>query len=242
MKKLILQNYQSHKDTVIEFAPTLTALTGRSDSGKSAVRRAISSVVHNKPAGNAFIRTGTKKATVTIDDVSYEKTKSSTKYYIAGKKDPFKALRGAVPDEVASALNIGDVNIQGQHDSPFLLDDSPGKVAKRLSELIDLDRPTQALAYIKAKKRHHKSKLDVVNKSIEETEVQLSLLEHVEQADKELSKIERKRAKFEKLRETRTQLYNAYKNAAQAKYELSRIPSTQALQPAKQLVQHYNEL
>jgi len=242
MKKITLHNYQSHEKTIIKPAPTLTALTGRSDHGKSTVIRALRSVRDNKPAGKTFIRTGTKKAEVIVDNVTYEKTGSTTKYYIEGKKAPYKALRGAVPEEITKALNLGEVNIQGQHDSVFLLNNSPGKVAQQLSNLVDLEKPTKALAYIKAKKRQHTANADVLSKSIEDTELQLSKLEHVDSADKELTLIERKGVALEKLREKHSQLYTAHKNAVQAEYELSTIPSTRALKPAKQLLKHYNEL
>ena len=242
MDTITIKDYQGHERTTIALSPTLTALTGKSDHGKSSVIRTIRSIRDNKPAGSNFIRKGTDKSVVIIDDITYEKTKSTTKYYIKGKKEPFKALRGAVPEEVTALLNLGETNIQGQHDKPFLLDDSPGKVAKKLSELIDLDSTTNALTFIKTKKRHHSKSRDVLNKSIENTELQLASLEHVDKADKELAKIERKGTALVKLREKRSQLYVAHENAVQAKYELSRIPSISALKPAKQLVQHYDEL
>ena len=245
MNGITLKNYQGHAASDIKLAKTLTALTGKTDHGKTSVIRAIEFVRDNKPSGTAFMRKGTPKCIVSIDTVTHERTKKVNQYRIEGKKDPFKALgRGVVPEEITKALNLGDVNIQNQHDPPFLLHKmwTPGKTAKELAKLIDLKSSTNALKFIGDKKRHHKTKVGALRESIKDTELQLSKLQHVNKADKELAKIERKGAAIEKLNKKYTKLRTTHENAVQAKYELSRIPDTKALKPAKQLHKHHVEL
>lgn len=48
LKKIIIQNFQSHKNTVIDLEK-MTVIYGLSDSGKSALRRAIQCVVNKSP-------------------------------------------------------------------------------------------------------------------------------------------------------------------------------------------------
>lgn len=241
MERIILENFQGHEHTVIEPAEVgITAICGKSDQGKSSVVRGAKWNHTNKPNGTAFIRLGSKAAKVTTDNVVHKRTKTVNSYEVDGTT--FKALRGAVPEEVTEALNLGEENIQSQHDEVFLLNDSPGKVAQKLSTLVNLEPTTKALKLIASKKRYHKGEADAYRKSIEETELQLSKLTHINAADADLSKLESKRASIEQLKQKHVTLLAAVQNARTAQIKLSEIPSIDALEPAKQILKHYGEL
>ena len=49
--KIEIKNFQSHKNTVLEFDKGVNVICGESDNGKSAVIRAIRWVVENYPQG-----------------------------------------------------------------------------------------------------------------------------------------------------------------------------------------------
>jgi exonuclease SbcC len=51
---LSIQNFQSHEKTELEFDEGINIIIGQSDSGKSAILRALNWVVNNKPNGEAF--------------------------------------------------------------------------------------------------------------------------------------------------------------------------------------------
>ncbi len=55
MKSIHIQNYRSHKDTLIDFSDGVNSITGSNDSGKTNILRAITTVVKNRPSGNDFI-------------------------------------------------------------------------------------------------------------------------------------------------------------------------------------------
>ncbi len=241
MQELTLENWQAHKKTVIKLAPTMTAITGQSHHGKSSVIRAVAWMRDNKPKNPRFIRKGSGRATVTIDSVRHERTEKTNKYWIDGKKDPFTALRGAVPDEVTEALSLGPDNIQGQHDKIFLLDDSPGKVAQKLSALVDLESTTVALKYIAQRKRTAKGDAESLKKLIQETEAQIEKLAHVDEADSELAEIESEGTAIELLRKKHTKVSSVLESASQLTEELEEIPDTAALEPARKLEKQYTE-
>jgi len=242
MDSIRLQNFQAHKDTLIELSPTLTTITGKSHHGKSSVVRAFKWMRDNKPKKPRFIRKGVKKSTVTIGTVRHERTEKTNKYFIEGKKDPFTALRGAVPEEVQQALGFGEDNIQNQHDSIFLLNDSPGKVAQKLSGLVDLESTTTALKYIASRKRGHNANVESLRKLIEDTEGQLEKLEHVDTADADLAEIEAEGVYIKRLHEKHTKVSTAIENVSRADLELSKIPSIAALEPAKSIAKLHNEV
>jgi exonuclease SbcC len=222
MKTLQLKNFQSHKSTTIDFAPTLTCLVGKSNHGKSAIIRAIKKVRDNKPLGSKFIRHGTTDCSVTVDDVHLSIGKNTT-YSVEGTT--FKALRGAVPEEVTEALNIGPESIQEQHYSIFLLDLSPGKVAEKLSSLLSLQEATDSLAYIKSKKTRTQKEIDTIVKSIEAQEAIVDELEFIDRVDEAYTKIERKRSKIERLGAIRVKLLTACKNAITEQSRLNELPN-----------------
>jgi exonuclease SbcC len=56
IKKVTLKNFQSYSDHTVEFTSGLNVLEGTSDSGKSAILRAISFVLHNSPRKDSFIQ------------------------------------------------------------------------------------------------------------------------------------------------------------------------------------------
>lgn len=134
-----IENFQSHQKSLIEFAPDdhLTVVVGPSDSGKTAIFRALRWVAYNEPAGMDFIRVGATKARITIGlkdgrAVIRERSKSVNRYTIAqpGLEDlVFEGFGVTMPLEVQQALGIvpvqiGDMelnlNLAEQLDGPFL--------------------------------------------------------------------------------------------------------------------------
>ena len=242
MNKINLVNFQAHADTTIECHPRITALTGATDQSKSSVVRAIKLVTSQRPVGIAYIRKKQKKCTVSIDNVSFTKTKSAGAYNVVGHPEPYKALRGAVPETVTKELNLSPDNIQEQHrESIFLLDKSPGKVALKLSELVDLDASTESLKFLAHSKRTASTELKATKKSIEINEKLIESLRHVDAIDTELALLERKDKQVKRLTKKYTKVLTAYESALGYAKELDNLPNVDALAPAKHILEVYKE-
>ncbi len=67
LKTVILENFQSHKYSIVEFNEGLNVIVGPSDTGKSAIIRGIKWALYNEPAGDYFIREGERDCTVTLE-------------------------------------------------------------------------------------------------------------------------------------------------------------------------------
>ena len=65
IKRVTLENFQSHKHSVIDFDEQLNVIVGPSDSGKSAIIRGIKWVLYNEPTGDYFIKEGSTECSVT---------------------------------------------------------------------------------------------------------------------------------------------------------------------------------
>lgn len=148
IQSIQLINFQGHKNTTIDLSKGLNSLVGKSDSGKTSIIRAIKWVLTNRPSGDslinhdAFVKNKQVKpciVTITTDKHTIQRERSAdiNSYTIDGLE--LKAIGTDVPDEVVQALNLNDINIQFQLDSPFLLNETSGEVARMLNKVIKLD-------------------------------------------------------------------------------------------------------
>lgn len=88
ISKVIIENFQSHKHTELEFSDGFNVLIGESSQGKSSILRAIRWVYENKPTGRSFIRKGEKEARVTI----FLKNGTMVSRYVTPTKNGYEIL------------------------------------------------------------------------------------------------------------------------------------------------------
>jgi len=74
IKTLSIQNYQSHKDSTLEFDPGVNVIVGSTDSGKTAIIRALRWLIWNRPNGDSFRSTwgGDTKVTESKKNIRYQ--------------------------------------------------------------------------------------------------------------------------------------------------------------------------
>lgn len=197
IKKVIIENFQSHEYTEIEFPPGLTIIVGESDRGKSAIIRALRWVFENEPSGTDFIRAGARNCRVTVKTdqgiaVIRERTPSRNRYIVrsaGGTEETFEGFRNEIPEEVIKAHGVSKVrldsdlevslNIAPQLDGPFLLS-SPGSVkAKAIGRLY---------------------KVHIIDAAIRDTSQDINKLTKEEaQLTSQLNELEQKLLEFENL-------------------------------------------
>lgn len=185
MHRVAIHNFQSHKDTVLELSPTVNSLEGVSDSGKSAVLRAMLWCLTNKPDGVAFASNWAKdkkgklnaEVSVSIDNITRSRNATVNGYakFVAGKGPlTYEALKGTVPPGIENAINIGSVNIQRQMDPPFLLSSTPGDAARYVNELIGLEEIDTYQKALKGKAHGNANSLKDETKRLADAEATLS--------------------------------------------------------------------
>jgi|SRR5688572_14526457 len=153
IKAIELYNFQSHKKTVLEM-DKLTVLTGGSNSGKSAVLRALGGLLRNDSVGD-YVSHGEKNLRVSIimDDgyiVDWEKGTGLNQYKITspnGEEDLYQKVGSDIPEEVASVIGIAPITMEGgqklhinlheQLETPFLVgkEHTAGFTAKVFGEV-----------------------------------------------------------------------------------------------------------
>ena len=137
-----IKNFLSHKKTKLEFSPGVNVIVGATDSGKSAVIRALRWAITNKPSGDSFRSYwgGDTQVDIEIDNdvVSRAKTDKVNLYQL--NEQDFKAFGADVPPEIKKVLNLNITNVQTQFESHFLLSDSAGAVATHFNKVAHLDK------------------------------------------------------------------------------------------------------
>lgn len=142
--KAIIENFQSHQYTIVDFVKGVNVIIGPSDTGKSAIFRAINWVCSNRPLGDSYRSEwgGDTKVTLFTDDghtVQRYRTNYENGYLIDDDIRLTAFGNGEPPIEVRDILKLDSFNIQSQSDSPFLLWSTPGEVAQLLNKAASLD-------------------------------------------------------------------------------------------------------
>lgn len=170
LNNLHLQNFQVHEDLNLPLSPGITTIMGPTDRGKSAVLRALEWAALNSMGGDAFVRHGSKETTVTltVGDRTVVRSKGGRSNVYALDGSEFRALGvGGVPQDVADLLRVGELNFQGQHDSPFWFAESAGEVSRQLNAIVDLGAIDTALERVAAAGREAAAEERVVASRME---------------------------------------------------------------------------
>jgi DNA repair protein SbcC/Rad50 len=194
IRRIKLTNFQSHEDTDISFESGLNVLVGQSDSGKTAILRALRWVFWNRPGGDEFRSHwgGDTHVVVELTDgnvITREKGKAGRNAYILNGKE-YVAFGQDVPEDIARVINITDVNLQQQMDSPFLLSETPGEVAKHFNKVANLDIIDHATSYINKKLNAVQSDIKHHEKNVEKLETDLESLPDIEAYEKQVQYLE----------------------------------------------------
>jgi exonuclease SbcC len=201
IEQLVLDNFQSHEESVFIFGPGINTIIGSSNNGKSAVLRGLRWLLFNKPNGIGFVshwnltdKGVLKKATqahVVLSGgigITRYRTKDENSYRIGEKK--LEAIGQDLPEEVAKLLNLTDVNFQNQLDAHFLLSESAGEVARFFNRTIRLDIIDTLLAAVESKKRKNKAEVEALTEAVKAYGEELEGLSWLETADGYLAKAE----------------------------------------------------
>jgi DNA repair ATPase RecN len=198
IEQLRIKDFQSIEDLDIACGP-ITVIYGESDTGKSAVVRALYALAFNSyPKGH--VRDGAKasEVQVTVDGVQVEAWKGSGENsYMVHREDGLSeqwAKVGAdVPAEVTEALGwrvleLDDgsrfaPNFHMQFEPPFLLTDSPSRRAKVLGTLTNVATLYAAIKEANSWERREKQRGDTQQEIVDQAIERIEPLETVIEAE-----------------------------------------------------------
>lgn len=186
-------NFQNHNKTTLTFSKGVNVIFGDSDQGKSAIIRAIKWVITNRPLGDLFRKHDSNQTVAAIKkDGTVIRRRKSRKLndYLVGNEDPHKAPKTSVPEDICAFINMSEDNIQSQHETYFLVHDSPGKRSKTLNEVAGLKIMDDTIGLTNTEIRECSSNLKAQNDSLKQTQEVIKNLSWVDSADKMLLYLE----------------------------------------------------
>jgi DNA repair protein SbcC/Rad50 len=238
-RKLIIENFQSHHYTEIDFVQGVNVFVGPSDSGKSAILRALRWLLFNIPRGTEFIRAGTKECHVTLllqDGTKIVRIRgvSVNRYLLHttdGQAQVFEGFGSTVPQEITSTHDMQAILLDQkeiflhfgtQLESPFLLcesDRTKAKMIGRISGAQLIDQALQKTNHDRQSAHHEVKQLEQqVRRSqerLQQYENLARLEERLTQAEKMYEEISMKKKQVEALSRYQREL-----EAVHAKKEL----------------------
>jgi len=181
-----LGGFQSHGHTDMLLVPGLNIITGPSDSGKTAIIRAIRWALYNEPAGDAMLNAriveshGEAFVCVMFSDnhLIFRRRGKSINEYEAGNQT-YTGFGTGVPLEITQIHGmpkavVGDqeisLNIHFQLDPPFLLSETSGAAARLLGKLAGTEEIDAAIKDINSELhriRQHRTTLEALIESTE---------------------------------------------------------------------------
>jgi len=215
IEKLQIKNFQRHSKLDIDFDECVTTIVGPSDRGKSSVIRALRWIIQNKPAGADFIKENTEQAAarIFIDGHIVARIKGKKNSYKLDKNKPLYAFGTNVPENIASLLNISDINFQQQHDKPFWFSETSGEVSRQLNKIINLEVIDSTLSKLDSMKRDSKQKTIIIQKRITNYKEQAKGLLKYKEIDVKLGKLEAQQIKLNKITQNAALLADMIKKA-----------------------------
>lgn len=244
ISQIEIVNYQSHANTVIEPAGAgeLTVLTGATDSGKSAVFRALRWLYYGGPV---YVRTGCSTASVTVhleDGTVVTRSRSgSTNRYIVTRpgEEPqvFEGFGRDIPLEVQHALGVRpldiagltlEVNLARQHDPAFLVSgvSAPAR-AKALGQIagveaVDLAMKSAGRDIFEGQRALKQAEAEAteLQEQIRQYDYLPALAERIEHAEEVVARLEEAETRKERLLSIKSRLEDT--RAQQAQWEAIR--------------------
>lgn len=208
--KLILRNIEIHKNSMLIFTPGVNFITGSSDNGKSSVAKALNWIIKNRPSGTVLVRRGQTEARALAQIgkkrvsrearvVKKSRTLKLNQYQV--NRDVFKAVSREVPEEVATVMDMNEVNVQGQFETFFLLQDNPGQVAKKFNTIMGLDVIDTSLKKSTKIVNQANAAIKAAEQTVEDCKYDLSQFEDLEAVEKSVARAEQKTKKIQALYE-----------------------------------------
>ena len=212
---LKISNFQSHEKTSLDFSSGVNIIVGSSDSGKTAIIRAIRWLSRNRPSGDSIRSSwgGDTQVLLETEAAIVRRFKGKEDRYelkLQGGRDTvFKAFHTNVPQEITALLNLNEINLQHQFDSSFLISNTPGEVAQHFNKVARLDKIDTGLQNVQRAIRELEQTTKFKTVELQKHEEQLKEFDHLEKFEAEVEVLE--------------ELDKQYTNAIQREVKLKKL-------------------
>lgn len=225
---LRIQNFQSHKESYLEFSNGISVVTGQSNCGKTAILRSLSWLCFNRPQGLAFKSSFSNekescKVILEINNqkITREKSKSINQYEIGSSL--FNTIGNDVPSEISSVINMSEINIQTQFEKHFLLMDSAGEVGRTINKIVKLDNIDELISNITSKINSTNKELEIKKKDLDKLYIDLEKFKDFDSIEKLVNSLIDYNTKIQNYTNIMKSLNHIIENVSIADKEINQI-------------------
>jgi len=168
-----IKNFQCHKNLKIDFSD-ITAIIGLSQSGKTAIQRAVQLLITKKPGIQEYFPDNLKEGNVEIEvnvenkilglcqKVKIQKDNQpkiiDEWYYLNDQK--FRVLNRKVPEEILNILGFSEY-VFGTVDEVFLAKSSAGEIGRYFNSVLRLDKALEWISKLKKRINSKQKELEI---------------------------------------------------------------------------------
>ncbi len=241
-----LNDWESHKHTILELSETVTVILGQSHNGKSSIVRAFDWVQNNRPVSTSYFPRGKKKpksiVSILKDESFISRVRTKSKNYYETKDGEFKALRSGVPVQVTDFLGMTEINLQLQKDVHYMLTDTPGVRAKRLNDIAGLSEMDKAIDAVNSMHRSVQSEYNIKTETLNELEGEYKELDWVDKAQSDYQIIIDQQQSLFELRTGFIHIETALRKVLLIKKEMDKLPNVNAIPDIETIFDRDDEL
>lgn len=221
IKQLSISNFQSHKNSTLDFVDGTNIIIGNSDSGKSTIIRALKWAIWNRPQGDSIRSWWGGKTSVELftDDVHLVRSKDKEEEYILGDTH-FKAFKTEVPKEIQDSLNMSETNLQQQLDEPYLLSSSSGEVAQHFNKIAKLDKIDKGLQNVNRAIREFENGIRYKKDDADKLTEEIKQFDHLDKFEADVEILETMDANYLNLIKSEAKLENLIVNIKDKEAEI----------------------
>lgn len=223
IQSLRVKDFQGHKESVLEFCGGVNVIIGKSDAGKSSFLRGIYLVLKNRPTSTSYIRKGSASTgkrgakqlgTAEVDMVIVEDGKVTKVSRVRGQgvnkyscgDEEYDVVGRDVPEEVTQVLNLDSINLQRQHDQPFLVFESPGSVASTLNKFTNLDEVDEVVKILAGDLRAATAKKVTAEEQSTEIQKKIAAYDYLKSLEELVEVLEEIEAEYDEISESNENL------------------------------------
>lgn len=223
IRRVVIENFQSHAHSELEFGSGLNVIIGPSDNGKSAVLRAIRWALYNEPRGSEFVRSGARecRVTVTMSDgaevvrellLTKSGAASRNRYIVrlpGAEEQVFEGFGHEVPAEVTRAHGMPQVLLDtdkrvllsfgSQLEGAFLLAESGSLRARAIGRLLGVHVVDAAVRNTQRDLRSVKGEVSRLERELERYDHELEPYANIPEQEAALEQAEAKLAEADAL-------------------------------------------
>lgn len=206
IRQLRIENFQSHKETVLNFHPNFNCIVGTGNSGKSALVRALSFILFGQWE-QSWVRNGASLCRITLEmdngTVVIREKGAKVNRYIAQvpglAQQIYENFGTHIPEEIEKLLHIfkaqiGDkeelnLNLSNQLDNLFLLSNPGSYKAKVLGKLSKAHYLDYALKEINKDKKRLSGEKTILDKEVLDLSLELVKYEGLDNEKKKLEEV-----------------------------------------------------